>query len=139
MASVTREDLRRESAGELVKRLSRQLGVLVRQEAELAKQELTEKAARAGVGAGLLGGAAVVGLAALGALTAALVLVLDLGLPAWAAALVATAILAALAVALAIVGLQQLRRAGGPVPDRTVEYVKEDVEWMRDRIGSEPR
>src|SRR6185437_8175597 len=61
---------------ELLKELSEQTSALVRQEVELAKLELTEKGKRAGIGAGMFGGASLVGLYALGALTAAIILIL---------------------------------------------------------------
>ncbi len=61
--------------GELLRELSEQTTTLMRQELELAKLELTEKGRRAGIGAGMFGGAGVVGLYAVGALTAGLILV----------------------------------------------------------------
>ncbi|HKH40994.1 MAG TPA: phage holin family protein, partial [Solirubrobacterales bacterium] len=63
-------ELRSHSTGELVKQLSEQASTLARQEVELAKAELTEKARTAGTGAGMFGGAGLLGLLALGALTA---------------------------------------------------------------------
>ena len=56
---------------ELVKQLSEQTSRLVRQEAELAKAELAIKGKRAGIGAGMFGGAGVLGLYAGAALLAA--------------------------------------------------------------------
>ena len=85
--TTAEHDLRARSTGDLVKTLSRQVSLLVRQEIQLAKTELKEKAADAGVGAAALAGAAVAGLLALGALTAFLILALDGAMPAWAAAL----------------------------------------------------
>lgn len=65
------EGLRESSLGELVQRLANETSQLVHQEIELAKAEMTEKGKRAGIGAGMFGGAGVVGLLALGALTGA--------------------------------------------------------------------
>ena len=48
--------------GELMRELSAQTSTLVHKELELAKLELTEKGKQAGVGAGMFGGAGVVGL-----------------------------------------------------------------------------
>ena len=70
-----------------MKQLASQTSTLVRQELDLAKAEMSEKASTAGKGAGLLGGAAVVGLLAAGALTACLILVLSEAIDAWLAAL----------------------------------------------------
>jgi uncharacterized membrane protein YqjE len=127
---------RDESFAELVKDLSRDVSTLVRQEIELAKAEVTEKGKRAGAGAGLLAGAAVVALAVVGGLMATIILVLDLAMPAWLAALITTLLFAAVAGALAMVGRQRLREAGPPVPERAKESVKEDVRWAKTRATS---
>ena len=58
------------SVAELVKQLSEQSSALARKEVELAKLEVTEKAKRTGIGAGMFGGAGMLGVAAFGALTA---------------------------------------------------------------------
>src|SRR5881227_783258 len=76
------------SIGELVKQLSEQSSRLARQEVELAKVELQGKGKRAGLGAGMFGAAGIVGLYALGALTAAGVLGLTKAVQAWLAALI---------------------------------------------------
>jgi uncharacterized membrane protein YqjE len=127
---------RDESFAELVKDLSRDVSTLVRQEIELAKAEVTEKGKRAGAGAGMLAGAAVVALAVVGGLMATIILVLDLAMPAWLAALITTLLFAAVAGALAMVGRQRLREAGPPVPERAKESVKEDVRWAKTRATS---
>lgn len=119
------------STAELVKDLSRQAGLLVRQEIQLAKTEVAEKGKRAGVGTAAFAGAAVAGLLALGTLTAFLILALDGVMPAWTAALVVTSAWAAVGVGLALYGREKLREAGTPVPEKTIETLKEDVEWIR--------
>ncbi len=133
------EDIRQHSTGELVKELSQQVSELVRQELELAKTEMAEKGKKAGIGAGFLGGAGVAGLAALGALTAFLILVLDLAMPAWAAALIVTALWAAVAGVLALRGREKVREVGRPVPEKTADSVKEDVQWLKGQTRSESR
>jgi uncharacterized membrane protein YqjE len=128
-----RSELRGRGTGELVKQLSTQVSTLVRQEVELAKAEMTEKGKKAGVGAGMFGGAGVAGLLALGSLTAFLIIVLSLAIPAWASALLVTALWGGVAGALALQGRNELREMGKPVPDKTIETVKEDVQWLKDR------
>ena len=49
------------SLGDLISEVTQDLSTLVRQELELAKAEVQQSAARAGKGAGLLGGAGVAG------------------------------------------------------------------------------
>jgi uncharacterized membrane protein YqjE len=139
MTSPDSHELRQESTGDLVKQLSQQVSELVRQEVELAKAEASEKGKKAGIGAGLLGGGAVAGLAAVGALTAFLILVLDLVMPAWAAALIVTAIWAVIAGLLALRGREKVREVGKPIPEKTAESVKEDVQWLKGRTRSESR
>src|SRR5437016_7424752 len=82
------------SISELVKQLSEQTSRLARQEVELAKAELQVKGKRAGIGAGMFGGAGIFGFYALGALVAAAILGLATAVAAWLAALIVTAILA---------------------------------------------
>lgn len=125
--------LRDRGVGELMKDLSSQVSTLARQEVELAKVELAEKGKQAGAGAGMLAGAALAGLATLGALTAFLILVIAVAIPAWAAALAVTVLWAAVAGVLALQGRDRLRQMGKPVPEQTVETVKEDVQWLKGR------
>jgi uncharacterized membrane protein YqjE len=126
-------DLRDRGTGELVKQLSNQVSALVRQEVELAKAEAAEKGKKAGLGAGMFGGAGVAGLLMLGSLTAFLILVLALAIPAWASALLVTVLWAAVAGVLALQGRNKLREIGKPVPEKTVETLKEDVQWLKNR------
>ncbi len=125
--------------GEIVADVSEKASLLVRQEIELAKAEIGEKGRKAGAGVGLLAGAALAGLLMLGALTAFFVLALDEGMPAWLAALLVTVLWGVVAGALADVGRERLRELGGPVPEKTVESVKEDLEWLKHPTRSEAR
>jgi hypothetical protein len=128
-----REGLRDRGFGDLVKELSSELSTLARQEVELAKAEATEKGRKAGAGAGMFGGAAVAGLLMLGALTACLIAVIATAIPTWAAALCVTVLWGLVAAVLALGGRERLRAMGRPVPEKTVETVKEDVRWLKDR------
>jgi uncharacterized membrane protein YqjE len=130
------EELRERAIGDLVKQLASQTSTLVRQELDLAKAEMSAKAATAGKGAGLLGGAAVTGLLAAGALTACLILVLSEAMDAWLAALIVAVVMGAVAAALGLAGRNKVREATPPVPEQTVETVKEDVEWAKTRTPS---
>jgi uncharacterized membrane protein YqjE len=133
-------DLREESIAELVKRLAEQTNTLVKQEIELAKAELTEKGKIAGAGAGMLGAAALVGLLAAGALTACLIALLASALDhTWLAALIVAVVYAAVAAALALRGRDRIRAATPPAPEKTIESVKEDVEWAKTRTRSATR
>ena len=129
-------DLRERPTSELLKQLSDQTTTLVRQEIELAKLELQEKGKKAGIGAGMFGGAGVLGLYAVGALTATIILALATFLPGWVAALIVTVIYAAIAGVLALRGKSQVKEATPPVPEQAVETTKEDVRWVKTRAQS---
>jgi uncharacterized membrane protein YqjE len=131
-------DQRERPIGELVKDLSSQTSTLVRKEIELAKAELQQQGKVAGKGAGMLGGAAVAGLLALGALSAALIALLGEAMPIWAAALIVMALWAVVAAVLAKSGQTALQRATPPAP-QTVETVKEDIQWAKNPTRSAPR
>ncbi|KUN91730.1 hypothetical protein AQJ84_35100 [Streptomyces resistomycificus] len=122
-----------QSVGELVQQATEQLSRLARQEVALAKEELAEKGRRAGRGGGLLGAAGAVGYAGFLALAATGAAALSLVLPVWAAALIVTAVLFALAGLLAVTGRAQLRRATPPTPEEALGSVKADVEEIKER------
>jgi uncharacterized membrane protein YqjE len=130
------DGLRSHSTGDLVKQLSEQTTTLVRKEIELAKAELTEKGKLAGQGAGMFGGAAVVGLLALGTLTALILALLDKAMDFWVAALIVTVAYAAIAAVLAIAGRERVKQGMPPAPEETVETVKEDVQWAKSQARS---
>ncbi|WP_189865397.1 phage holin family protein [Streptomyces poonensis] len=121
------------TVGELVGQATEQLSLLVRQEIALAKEELAEKGRRAGKGGGLLGGAGAVAYVGLMALAGTGVAALSLVLAVWAAALIVTGVLFVVAGVLAMMGRAQLRRATPPMPARTIDSVKADVEAIKER------
>jgi hypothetical protein len=121
------------SLADLARQLSDQTTRLVRQEVELAKAELAIKGKRAGLGAGMFGGAALLGLFALGALTAAVIAALSLAMDTWLAALIVAVVYAAGAGIAALMGKRKVDEALPPVPEDSVESVKEDVQWTKTR------
>jgi MFS family permease len=133
------QDLRDRPIGELVKQLADQTSTLVSKEIDLAKAELSAKGKQAGKGAGLIGAAAVLGLLAAGALTAFLIMLLDGALANWLAALVVAVAFGAIAGVLALMGKKRVQAAAPPVPEQTVDSVKEDVEWAKTRAASARR
>ena len=138
---MTEQDagLRERSIGELFTKLSNETSTLIRQEMELARAELTEKGKEAGKGAGLFGGAGAVGLLGAGAITAGVILLLDLVIAAWLAAILVGLVYVAVAAVLALQGRDRIQRATPPVPEQTVDTVKEDVEWAKTRARSAQR
>ena len=129
-------DLRDRPVGELVKELAGQTSTLVRQEIQLAQAEISANGKLAGRGAGMLAGAAIAGLLALIALTAVLIAALDTAMPMWLAALIVTVLWAVIGAVLAARGRKELQKAAPPVPEQTVETVKEDIQWAKTQTGS---
>jgi uncharacterized membrane protein YqjE len=119
------------SISELIQQLGEQTSRLARQEVELAKAEMTIKGKRLGIGAGAFGGAGLVALFGLGALTAAVILLLDTTMSPWLAALIVAVVYLAVAGALALVGKSKVESATPPVPERAVASVKQDVEQTK--------
>ncbi len=133
------EELRDQSIGELLKQLSEQTATLVRQELDLARAEMQQKGKRAGVGIGMIGAGGVLALAAVGALTATLILVLAQWMDAWIAALIVTLVYAAGAAVLALQGKEKVGEANSPIPEQTIETIKEDVQWAKSQVKSDSR
>lgn len=129
-------ELRDQPVGELVRQLSEQTTTLVRQEVELAKAELAIKGKRAGIGAGMFGGAGLFGFFAFAALTTAAILALNLIVAGWLAALIVTAVYGSIAGLLALQGKNKVQEATPPVPERAVDSTKEDVAWVKTRAKS---
>jgi hypothetical protein len=125
------DDLRDRPIGELLKELANETTTLVRQELDLAKAEMREKAGKAGPGFGMWGAAGVTALLALGSLTAFLILALDGAIPNWLAALIVGVVYAAIAGVLYVRGKHRVEEAGSPIPEKTIETVKEDVQWAK--------
>lgn len=121
------------SVSELIQQLSEQASRLARQEVELAKAEMTTKGKRLGIGAGAFGGAGLMALFGLGALTTTVILLLATAVTDWLAALIVTAVYLAVAGVLALVGKSKVESATPPLPERAVASVKQDVEQTKSR------
>ncbi|MEU0568010.1 phage holin family protein [Nonomuraea sp. NPDC005983] len=117
----------------LVNDLSEQVSRLVKDELRLAKLELTAKGKRAGRGAGLFGAAGVIGFLGGATLVAAVVLLLALVLPAWAAAAIVAVVLFVIAALLGLFGGNQVKRVGPPVPAQAIASVRADLDVVRER------
>ncbi len=120
------------SATTILESIVQELGFIIRSEIELARTELSEKAAKAGKSAGMLGAAAVGGLLAAMAAVTTLIAVLAIVIPVWAGALIMTFLLGIVAFAAFSAGRKKLKEVN-PVPERTARTLKEDVEWAKHR------
>jgi uncharacterized membrane protein YqjE len=119
------------SIPELLRQLASDTTQLVRQEIQLAQAEIGQKVRTAGRSLPLLALSAVLAVGAFATLTATLILALAVVVPAWAAALLVTAVYAIVAAVTAKIGIDALKKAGAPVPEQTIETIREDVEAVR--------
>jgi hypothetical protein len=120
-----------QSLGDLVSQVSEQTSRLIRDELRLAQLEMTQKGKKAGLGAGLFGGAGLFALYGLGCLIAAAILGLAGPLSPWLAALIVGVILFAVAGCAALVGKKEVAQATPPLPTEAVDGVKQDVHTLK--------
>ena len=123
------------STGELIGQLTDQLSRLVRDEVRLAQAEVTQKAKRLGIGAGLFGGAGLVAVLGLNALITAAILGLANVLPGWLAAIIIAVVLFAVAGVLALIGRKDVQQATPPLPTETVASVQADVAAVKEGVA----
>jgi uncharacterized membrane protein YqjE len=107
--------------------------LLIRQEVALMKAELSEKFSRIGQGAGALGAGALIAFSGWLVLLAAAVLGLATVVPAWLAALIVALVVLAIAGVLFFIGKNRFD-ADSLTPRRTLRSLREDEEWLRDRL-----
>jgi hypothetical protein len=125
----TRDD---RSLGQLFGDLAQELTTLVRQEIALATTELGEKATRTGRAIGSLAVGGLVAYAGLLALVAAAALLLGQVIPLWAATLVVGLVVGGIGYVLVQRGLTTLKQIE-LTPRRTVETIKDDVQWAKEQ------
>lgn len=123
------------SLGDLVSQLSTQLPELIRGELRLAQAEVTQKGKRAGIGIGMFSAAGLLAFFGLALLLTTAVLVLDLWLPAWAAALIVAGVLLVAAAVAGALGKKRVAEAGPPTPDRAVAGLKKDVATVKEGLS----
>jgi hypothetical protein len=120
-----------EHIGVLVHRLSEQIPELVRGELRLAQAELAQKGRKAGLGVGLFSAAGLLALFGVGTLIATAILGLALVLPAWLAALVVAVMLLGAAGLVAVGGSKEVHQATPAAPERAVAGIREDVATVK--------
>ena len=126
MAGPSNDD---RSLGELFAELSRETGVLVRKEVELAKTEMSARLKAAGSHAAIVAAGGALAHAGLLILLAAVVIGLtELGLAPWLAALIVAVAVMVGGYVLANQGLSRMRRTSF-TPVQTMETLKENVTW----------
>ncbi len=120
------------SIGELFSELSRETTALLRQEVQLAKAEMTQKASRVGKNVGFLVIGGVVAYTGVLALVAAGIILLGQIIPYWLSALIFGLVIATVGLFLVVKGANTLRQED-PAPRETVETLKEDSQWLKNQ------
>jgi uncharacterized membrane protein YqjE len=132
---MAQQDVNDLPVSDLVQRMSQQTADLVRKELELAQVEMKEKGKRAGIGAGLFGGAGLVTVYAVGALIATAILGLSEAVDPWLAALIVTVVLFVVAGVSALMGKKQVDQATPPQPEQAIRSTKRDVDEVKGRAS----
>ena len=133
-SAVGPPDVEGRSVGDLLGEVTGNLSKLMRQEVALAKVELKEEAAKAGKAGGLLGGAGAVGYLVLVFLSLALMFALDNAMGIGWAALLTAVLLGIVAALLFVIGRNRFKQIN-PTREQTVETLKEDVQWAKNRTS----
>jgi len=132
-ANLEQSPVQDRSTGELVKQLSEQVTVLIRDELKLARLEMASKGKQAAIGTGMFGVSGAVAAYGVGCLLACAIIAISGAVAAWLAALIVGAALLAAAGCAAALGRQRLHKAAPPVPEEAVASVRADVEEIRER------
>ena len=122
------------SLGELFSELSQETTTLVRQEMNLAKAEMSQKASRVGKDVGFLAAGGAVAYAGLLAILAGVIALVGLIIPLWLSALLVGLVVAGVGYFLVRRGLDALKQED-LAPRQTIETLKEDKEWAKDQTG----
>ena len=126
-------EVREHSTGELVKTMTEQMSVLVRDEMKLAQLEMTRKGKQAALGAAMFSASGLVAFYGVGCLLACAIIAISGVVAAWLAALIVGVVLFAIAGIAALMGKSRLQRAAPPVPREAVASAKADVEEIKER------
>jgi hypothetical protein len=121
------------STAELVKTMSEQVSVLIRDELKLAQLEMAGKGKQMALGAGMFGTSGVVAIYGVGCLLACAIIAMSGVVAAWLAALIVGVALLAAAGGVALLGRNRMQKAAPPVPEQAVADIKADVEEIKER------
>ena len=127
------DDGQEHSTGELVKMMTEQVSVLIRDELRLAQLEMAGRGKQAALGAGLFGASGVVAFYGLGCLLACAIIAVSGVVAAWLAALIVGAALLAAAGCAALLGRRRMRKAAPPLPEQALADIKADIGEIKER------
>jgi uncharacterized membrane protein YqjE len=122
------------SLSEVISGIVGSIQTILRDEIRLAQTEMKEKVARIAVPAVVLATAALFGFFAIACIIATCIVALTLVLPIWLSTLILGVVLGILAWIAAVIGRTRLEHVD-PVPERTVQTVKDDINYVRNRVA----
>jgi len=120
------------SIGEMLQDIVGNVQEIIRSEVRLAKTEMREEAKKLIAAAGMTIAGAVFGLYAIGFLLLTCVYALSLAVSPWLAALIVGVCVSIIAGVLVAIGMEQFRKVN-PKPERTIETMRENVQWAKDQ------
>jgi uncharacterized membrane protein YqjE len=126
-------DLKERSLGELFSTLANDTTSLVRQEVQLAKIELGQKAAEVGKQIGLVALGGAVAYAGLLAIIAAVIVLIGQYIPVWLSALIIGLVVMGIGYFLSQQHLNALKHLD-PTPRATLETMKQNKEWAKEQV-----
>lgn len=121
---------RARSPSEIIKNIVANIQEIIRSEFRLARAEMSEKARKASRAAMMLAAGGIVGLYAAAFVLVSIYNLLSYALWPWVSALLIAFVLGSIAGGLLYAGRKRLQLVN-PVPEHTVEAVKEEVEWLK--------
>jgi uncharacterized membrane protein YqjE len=120
------------SLGDLVGRVAGDMGLMLRDHIELAKEEITAEAKKAGTGAGLLGGGAIAAWTGVLLVSFSAAWALALAVDTWLAFLIVGLVWLGVAGVMAGAGRKELAQVD-PKPRQTLNEIEEDKKWLREQ------
>ena len=128
---MTTDPRQERTLGQLVASATQDISTLVRSEIALAKAEVSVQVKKAGVGGGLLAGAAVIAFYSVYFIFTTIVEGIQaLGLPRWLSFLIVTVFMLLVAGVLAWLGVRKMKTVN-PTPEKTISEAQETVAALK--------
>lgn len=118
------------SLGEVISAVTADLSLLMRKELELAKVEIRDEVTKSAKAGGMFGGAGIAAYLAVVLLSFAAAVAFGNIIPLWGGFLVVAGIYLVIGAVLFLNGREKMRLVR-PVPEQTIETLKEDVRWAK--------
>lgn len=133
MTQIIKNEPEERSIGDLFSELAGETSTLIRQEVALAQAEMTQKAVKAGKDVGFLAVGGTIVYVGFLAIVAAIIVALEYFIPLWLSCLLVGIIIGIVGAVMVTTGLKDLKKID-PVPEQTVETIKEDAKWLKEQV-----